>query len=85
MIEFQVLLRVSGAVNRDLDKVDTNNIKPTHDNDSDINMGSTKHDHNTKGTPNDTDTKDNVQNDRHDNRMTHVNGPQRQMRLTINT
>ena len=64
--------RVSGAVDRDLDKVDTNNIKLTYDNDSDINTGSTKHDHNTKGTPKDTDIKDNVQNDRHDNRVTHV-------------
>ena len=52
--------RVSGVVDSDLDKVDTNSIKPTYDNDSNINMGSTKHDQNTKGTPKDTDTKDKV-------------------------
>ena len=64
--------RVSGAFDSKLDKVDTNSIKLTYDNDSNINTGSTKHDQNTKGTPKDTDTKDKVQNDRHDNRMTHV-------------
>ena len=64
--------RVSGVVDSDLDKVDTNSIKPTYDNDSNIKMGSTKHDQNIKGTPKDTDTKDKEQNDRHDNRMTHV-------------
>ena len=36
--------RVSGAVDRDLDKVDTNSIKLTYDNDSDTNTDSTKHD-----------------------------------------
>ena len=64
--------RVSGAVDSDLDKVDTNSIKLTYDNDSDTNTGSTKYDQNTKGAPKDTDTKDNVQNDRHDNRVTQV-------------
>ena len=34
--------RVSDAVDRDLDKVDTNKIKLTYDNDSDTNTGSTK-------------------------------------------
>ena len=64
--------RVSGAVDGDLDKVDSNSIKPTYDNDSDTNTGSTKHDQNTKGAPKDTDIQDNVQNDRHDNKLTHV-------------
>ena len=64
--------RDSGAVDSNLDKVDTNRIKPTYDNDSDTNTGSTKHDQNTKGTPKDTDTQDNVQNDRHDNKVTQV-------------
>ena len=64
--------RVSGAVDSDLDKVNTNSIKPTYDNDSDTNTGSTKYDQNTKGAPKDTDTKDHVQNDRHDNRVTQV-------------
>ena len=67
--------RVSGAVDSDLDKVNTNSIKPTYDNDSDANTGSTKHDQNTKGAPKDTDTQDNVQNDRHDNKVTHVKWP----------
>ena len=52
--------RVPGAVDRDLDKVDTNSIKPTYDNDSNTNTGSTKYDQNTKGAPKDTDTQDNV-------------------------
>ena len=64
--------RVSGAVDRDLDKVDTNSIKPTYDNDSNTNTGNTKHDQNTKGAPKDTDTQDDVQNARYDNKVTHV-------------
>ena len=64
--------RVPGAVDRDLDKVETNSIKPTYDNDSNTNTGSTKHDQNTKAAPKDTDTQDNVQNTRHDNKVTHV-------------
>ena len=64
--------RVSDAVDSNLDKVDTNNIKPTYDNASDTNIGSTKYDQNMKGAPKDTDTKDNVQNDRHDNTATQV-------------
>ena len=64
--------RVSDAVDNDLDKVNTNSIKPTYDNVSDTNIGSTKYDQNTKGAPKDTDIKDNVQNDRHDNTATQV-------------
>ena len=64
--------RVSGAVDRDLDKVNTNSIKLTYDNDNDTNTGSTKHDQNTKAAPKDTDTQDNVQNARHDNKVTYV-------------
>ena len=64
--------RVPGAIDSDLDKVDTNSIKPTYDNDSDTNTGSTKHDKNTKGAPKDTDTQDNAQNARHDNKVTQV-------------
>ena len=64
--------RVSGAIDSDLDKVDTNRIKPTYDNDSDTNTSSTEHDQNTKGAPKDTDTQDNVQNNRHDNKVTQV-------------
>ena len=48
--------RVSGVVDRDLDKVNTNSIKLTYDNDSNTNTGSTKHDQNTKDAPKDIDT-----------------------------
>ena len=63
---------VSDAVDSDLDKVDTNSIKLTYDNASDINIISKKYDQNTKREPKDTDTKDNVQNDRHDNTVTQI-------------
>ena len=52
--------RVSDAVDRDLDKVDTNKIKLTYDNDSDTNTGGIKYDQNTKGADKDTDTENNV-------------------------
>ena len=77
--------RVSDAVDSDLDKVETNSIKPTYDNASNTNTGSTKYDQNMKGAPKDNDTKDNVQNDRHITQRLRSNGPQRQMRLTIDT
>ena len=64
--------RVSGAVDSDLDKVNTNGIKPTYDNASDTNTGSTKYDQNTKSEPKVTDTQDNVQYNRHDNTVTQV-------------
>ena len=64
--------RVSDAVDSDLDKVNSNSIKPTYDNASDTNTGSTKYDQNMKGAPKDTDTKDNVQNDRYNNTVTQV-------------
>ena len=57
--------RVSDAVDSDLDKVDTNCIKLTYDNNSDTNTSSTKYDQNMKGAPKDTDTKDNIQNNRY--------------------
>ena len=61
---------VSDAVDRDLDKVDTNNIKPTYDDDSNTNTGSTKYEQNTKGTHKDTDTENNVQNDKYNDTVT---------------
>ena len=64
--------RVLGPVDSDIDKVNTNGIKPTYDNDSDTNTGSTKYDQNTKSELKDTDTQDNVQNDRHDNTVTQI-------------
>ena len=66
------MIRVSDAVDSDLDKVNTNSIKPTYDNASDTNTSSTKYDQNTKGAPKDTDTKDNIQNNRYDNTVTQV-------------
>ena len=57
---------VSDAVDRDLDKVDTNNIKLTYDNNSDTNTGGT----NMKGAHKDTDTEDNVLNDIYDDTVT---------------
>ena len=65
-----MLLIVSDAVDSDSDKVDTNNIKLTYDNASDTNTGSRKYDQNTKGAPKDTDTQDNVKNDRYNDTMT---------------
>ena len=64
--------RVSGAVDSDLDKVDTNSIKLTYDNATDTNTGSTKYNENTKSELKDTDTQDNVQNNRHDYTVTQV-------------
>ena len=64
--------RVSDAVDSNLDKVDTNSIKPAYDNASDTNTGSTKYDQNMKGAPKDTDTKDNIQNDKYNNTVTQV-------------
>ena len=61
---------ISDAVDRDLDKVNINNIKLTYDNDSDTNTGSTKYEQNTKGAHKDTDTEDNIQNDRYDDTVT---------------
>ena len=62
--------RVSDAVDSDLDKVNTNNIKLTYDNASNTNTGSTKYDQNTKGAPKNTDTKDNIQNNRYNDTVT---------------
>ena len=60
--------RVSDAV--DLDKVDTNKILMTYDNDSDTNTGSIKYDQNMKAAYKDTDAENNVQNDRYDDIVT---------------
>ena len=62
--------RVSDAVDSDLDKVNTNSIKPTYDNNSYTNTSRAKYDQNMKGAPKDTDTKDNIQNNRCDNTVT---------------
>ena len=62
--------RVSDAVDRDLGKVDTNNITLTYDNDSDTNTVSTKYEQNMKDAHKDTDTENNIQNDRYDDTVT---------------
>ena len=62
--------RVSDVADRDLDKVNTNNIKMSYDNDSNTNTGSTKYDQNVKGAHKDIDTENNVQNDRYDDTVT---------------
>ena len=77
--------RVSDAVDRDLDKVNTNNIKQTYDNDSDTNTCSTKYEQNMKGAYKDTDAENNVQNDRYNDTVLRVNGPQRQMKLMFDS
>ena len=61
---------IPDAVDRDSDEVDTNNIKQTHDNDSNTNTGSTKYEQNMKGAHRDTDTENNVQNDRYHDTVT---------------
>ena len=38
-----MLIRVSGAVDNDFDKIDTDNIKMPHDNDNDITTGNTEY------------------------------------------
>ena len=64
--------RVSGAVDNDFDKIDTNSIKMPYDNVNDITTCSTKHERNTTNISKDTDTKDMVPYDRDDNMMTKV-------------
>ena len=71
MIAFQILLiEFLDAVDRDSDKVNTNNIKMTYDNDSITNTDSTKYDQNMKSAHKDTDAENNVQNDRYDDKVT---------------
>ena len=41
--------RVSGVVDKDFDKIDTDSIKVPYDNDIDITIGSTKYDRYTEG------------------------------------
>ena len=86
-MEFQrLLIRVSDAVDRDLDKVNTNKIKPTYDNDSDTNTDGPKYDQNTKGAHKDTDTENNIQNDRYDDTVTQSKwSTEINERLTINS
>ena len=64
--------RVSGAVDNDFDKIDTDNIKMPYDNDNNITTGNTEYKQNMTNVLKDTDTKDTVPPDRDDNTMTKV-------------
>ena len=64
--------RDSDAVDSDLDEVNTNTMKQTYDDDRDTNIGSMKHDQNTKTVSKNIDTQDKVQNARCENKMTYV-------------
>ena len=63
--------RVSGVVDNDFDKIDTDSIKMPYDIDNNIITGSTKYERNMTNILKDTDTKDTVPHDR-DNMMSKV-------------
>ena len=64
--------RVSGVVDNDFGKIDTDSMKMPHDNVNDITTCTTKYEQNMTSISKDTDTKDMVPHDRHDNTMTKV-------------
>ena len=64
--------RVSGVVNNDFDKTDTDDIQMPYDHDNDSNTGNTKYEQNMTDELKDTDIKDTVPHDRDDNTMTKV-------------
>ena len=64
--------RVSGAVDNDFDKIDTDSIKMPHDNVNNITTCTVKYERNTTNISKDTDTKDTVPHDRDYNTMTKV-------------
>ena len=64
--------RVSGAIDSDSDKIDTDSIKMPYNNVNDIITGTTKYEQNTTSISKDTDAKGIVPHDRHDNTMTKV-------------
>ena len=64
--------RVSGAVDNNFDKIDTDSIKMPYENVSDITTCSMKYEQNTTNISKDTDTKDTVPHERDDNTMTKV-------------
>ena len=64
--------RVSGAVDNNFDKIDTDNIQMPYDHDNDSNTGNTKYELNMTDELKDTDIKDMVPHDRDDNTMTKV-------------
>ena len=64
--------RVSGAVDNDFDKIDTDNIQMSYDNDNDIATGKMKYERNMTTELKDTDTNDMVPYERDDNMTTKV-------------
>ena len=64
--------RVSGAVDNDFDKINTDKIQMPYDHDNNITTGNTKYERNMTDELKDTDIKDTVPHDRDDNTMTKV-------------
>ena len=64
--------RVSGAVDNDFDKLDTDNIQMPYDNDNDTATGQMKYEQNITNELRDTDTNNMVPYERDDNMMTKV-------------
>ena len=64
--------RVSGVVDNDFDKIDTDNIQMPHDNDNDTDTGKMKYEQNMTKEFKDTDINDTVQYKRDDNMTTRV-------------
>ena len=64
--------RVSGVVDNEFDKINTDSIKIPYDNVNDITTCSTKYERIMTNISKDTDTKDTVLHDRDDNMMTQV-------------
>ena len=64
--------RLSGAVNKDFDKIDTDNIQMPYDNDNDTTTGKMKYEQNMTNELRDTDTNDTVPYEKDDNMMTKV-------------
>ena len=62
-----MLIRVSGAVENDFDKIDTDNIQMPYDHDNDSNTGNMKYKRNMTDELKDTDIKDMVPHDRDHN------------------
>ena len=64
--------RVSGVVDNDFDKIDTDSILMPYDNDNDTTTGNMKYEQNMTDELRDTNINDMVPNDRDDNMMTKV-------------
>ena len=64
--------RVSGAVDNDFDKIDTDHIQRPHDNDNETTTDNMKYEQNMTDESKDTDINDTVPHERDDNMMTKV-------------